>query len=369
MKEKAATTSYLEVMEKLTGIIRAAVFVALTLTASAVGLTGTAILTRDQAPRSLPITASISGSGSSAQKGAMDAWRADFHGLHPDLRVDYNANGSGAGIHDFVTGVTAFAGSDVAMQPGEQLLADKRCRSRAVHLPMVVGPIALAYNLPSAPDLKLSPTTLTGIFSGRITRWDAAQIAADNRDTNLPHTGIRLFHRSDDSGTTYNFTAYLTAAGRWPYEPSRKFSVAGHGVTGSAGIAEAIQRTEGSIGYVEYAFAGDAGLRTAKIRNASGRFVALSPQNATKALEGARVAGHNGDLIVTFDYLANNQDAYPIVLITYEIVCSQKSDPLVRTFLSYTASDAGQSYLSLYGYAPLPHDLLAKVRARLGVTT
>ncbi|WP_372470383.1 substrate-binding domain-containing protein [Nonomuraea aurantiaca] len=142
--------------ERRTGIIRAALFVALTLAASAVGLTGTAMLTRDETPRNLPITASItasiSGSGSSAQKGAMDAWRADFHGLHPDLRVDYNANGSGAGIRDFVTGVTAFAGSDVAMRPGEQLLADRRCRSRAVHLPMVVGPIAL-------PTTPAPPTT------------------------------------------------------------------------------------------------------------------------------------------------------------------------------------------------------------------
>ncbi|MEV6159014.1 phosphate ABC transporter substrate-binding protein PstS [Nonomuraea sp. NPDC052129] len=356
-------------MEKLTGIIRAAVFVALTLAASAAGLTGTALLTRDEAPPSLPITASISGSGSSAQKGAMDAWRVDFQGLHPDLRVDYNANGSGAGIRDFITGVTAFAGSDVAMHPAEQQLADRRCRSRAVHLPMVVGPIALAYNLPSAPELKLSPTTLTGIFSGRITRWDAAQIAADNRGANLPRTGIRLFHRSDDSGTTYNFTAYLKEAGRWPYEPARKFPVTGQGVTGSAGITEAIRRTEGSIGYVEYAYASDAALPTAKIRNAAGQFVALSPQSATKALEGARITGHNGDLIVKFGYLTKNKDAYPIILVTYEIACSQHSDPLVRTFLTYTASDAGQSYLSLYGYAPLPHDLLAKVRAQLGVTT
>ncbi|MEU7838445.1 MULTISPECIES: phosphate ABC transporter substrate-binding protein PstS [unclassified Nonomuraea] len=356
-------------MEKLTGIIRAALLVALTLAASAVGLTGTALLTRDEAPPSLPITASISGSGSSAQKGAMDAWRADFQGLHPDLRVDYNANGSGAGIRDFITGATAFAGSDVAMHPDEQLRADRRCHSRAIHLPMVVGPIALAYNLPSTPELKLSPTTLTGIFSGRITRWDAAQIAADNRGANLPGTGIRLFHRSDDSGTTYNFTAYLKEAGRWPYEPSRKFADTGQGVTGSAGITEAIGRTEGSIGYVEYAYAGDAALRTAKIRNAAGQFVALSPQSATKALEGARIAGHNGDLIVTFDYLTKNKDAYPIILVTYEIICSRSSDPLVRTFLDYTASDAGQSYLSLYGYAPLPHDLLAKVRTQLGVTT
>ncbi|MBT2229798.1 phosphate ABC transporter substrate-binding protein PstS [Nonomuraea sp. NEAU-A123] len=354
-------------MEKLTGIAGLVVLVALALAASAAGLGGTAILARDEVPESPPITASISGSGSTAQKGAMDAWRAEFHRIHPDLRVDYQANGSGAGIRDFIAGTTAFAGSDVAMQPWEQTLADRRCGSRAVHLPMVVGPIALAYNLPSTPDLKLSPITLTGIFSGRITTWDASEIAADNRGRRLPHAGIRLFHRSDESGTTHNFTTYLKAAGRWPYQPSRDWTGSGQGVAGSSGIADAVQRTTGSIGYVEYGFASNARLRTAKVRNASGQFVALSPQSATEALEGARVVGKDDDLVVKFDYLTESEGAYPIILITYEIACSKTSDPLVRSFLRYTAGDGGQSYLSLYGYAPLPRDLLAKVRARLDV--
>ncbi|MEU7857682.1 phosphate ABC transporter substrate-binding protein PstS [Nonomuraea sp. NPDC049141] len=354
-------------MDKPTGIAGSVVLAALTLTASAVGLSGTAILTRDDVPENPPITASISGSGSSAQKGAMDAWRAEFQRVHPDLRVDYQANGSGAGIRDFIAGTTAFAGSDVAMQPREQALADRRCGSRAVHLPMLVGPIALAYNLPSTPDLKLSPATLTGIFSGRITTWDASEIAADNRGRRLPHVGIRLVHRSDESGTTHNFTTYLKAAGGWPYQPSRKWPAPRQGVASSSGITQAVQRTTGSIGYVEYGFASNARLNTAKVRNAAGQFVALSPQSATRALEGARIVGENGDLVVEFDYLTRSRDAYPIIMITYEITCSKNSDPLVRTFLRYTAGDGGQSYLSLYGYAPLPHDLLAKVRARLGV--
>ncbi|MFD1543211.1 phosphate ABC transporter substrate-binding protein PstS [Nonomuraea guangzhouensis] len=355
-------------MEKLTRIAGSVALTALALAASAAaGLGGTAILTRDDVPQSPPITASISGSGSSAQQGAMDAWRAEFHWIHPDLRVDYRANGSGAGIRDFIAGATAFAGSDVAMQPHEQALADRRCGSRAVHLPMVVGPIALAYNLPSTPELRLSPTTLTGIFSGRITRWDDSEIAADNRGGRLPNTAIRLFHRSDESGTTHNFTTYLKAAGRWPYQPSRKWAGPGQGVAGSSGITEAVQRTTGAIGYVEYGFASNAGLRTAKVRNAAGQFVTLSPQGATNALEGARIVGENDDLVVKFDYLTKSKDVYPIILITYEIVCSKSSDPLVRTFLRYTAGDSGQSYLSLYGYAPLPRDLLAKVRALLGV--
>ncbi|TMR20942.1 phosphate ABC transporter substrate-binding protein PstS [Nonomuraea turkmeniaca] len=355
-------------MAKLTWTAGPALIAGLALAASAAGVSGGAILSREDAPESLPITASVSGSGSTAQKGAMDAWRAEFQRVHPDLQVNYRSNGSGNGIKDFIAGTTSFAGSDVAMRPCEQAQADRRCGSRAVHLPMVAGPIALAYNLPSVPDLKLSPTTLTGIFSGRITKWDAPEIAADNRGKRLPHAGIRFFHRADDSGTTHNFTTYLKAAGQWPHQPSRKWPRPGHGVGGSSEITDAVQHTENSIGYMEYGFASNAHLRTAKIRNASGQFVALSPQSATQALEGARIVGRDDDLVVEFDYLTKGEGAYPIVLVTYEIICSKNPDPLVRTFLRYAAGDAGQSYLALYGYAPLPQHLLAKVRTRLGGT-
>ncbi|MEQ4724759.1 phosphate ABC transporter substrate-binding protein PstS [Nonomuraea sp. B19D2] len=356
-------------MAKLTKAAGRGMLVALVLVACAAGLSGTALLTADDEPESPPVTASVSGSGSTAQKGAMDAWRADFYRMRPDLRVDYRANGSGAGIREFIQGKTAFAGSDVAMRPCEQAQADRRCGGKAVHLPMVVGPIAVTYNQPAVPDLKLSPATLAGIFSGRITTWDAPEIAADNRGTRLPHTGIRVFHRSDDSGTTHNFTTYLKAAGRWPYQPSRKWRGSGQGAAGSTGITEAVQHTEDSIGYVEYGFASNASLRTAKVRNASGQFVALSPESATSAVADARIVGENDDLVVKFDYLTRSRDAYPIVLVTYEITCAKNTDSVARAFLTYTAGNAGQSSLSLYGYAPLPPDLVAKVRAQLGVTS
>ncbi|HEX4816347.1 MAG TPA: phosphate ABC transporter substrate-binding protein PstS [Nonomuraea sp.] len=355
-------------MARSTWIAGSALTAAVALAASVAFVLGSMMVDSDDAHESPPITRSIHASGSTAQKGAMDAWIAEFHRVHPELRVTYEANGSDAGIRDFVAGRTAFAGSDLPMSPHEQALADRRCGGGAMHLPMVVGPIALAYNLPSVSDLKLSPATLAGIFSGRITRWNAPEIAAENRGTHLPHAGIRAFHHSDASGTTHNFTAYLRAAGRWPHPPSRTWSGAGQGVTGSDGVAEAVQDTANSIGYVQYGFASNARLSTARIRNAAGHFVALSPDTASKALERARVVGRRDDLVVTFDYLAETGNAYPIVLVTYEITCSDP-DPLVQTFLTYTSSDAGQSYLALHGYAPLPQDLLVKVRARLGTTS
>jgi phosphate transport system substrate-binding protein len=345
-----------------------AVGVAVAVTAGVAVMSGSVLLNPPDPVPSPPIVKSIRGSGSVAQEGAMDAWRAEFHQIYPQWRVNYEANGSGAGIRDFIAGRSAFAGSDVPLSPSEQALADRRCGGRSVHLPMVVRPITLAYNVPSVPNLKLSPTTLAGIFSGRITRWDHPEIAADNRGSRLPRTGIHPFHRADDTGTNYHFTSFLKAAGHWPHHPSSRWTGSGHGVTGAREITEAVRDTEHSIGYVEHRFAGNAGLSTVKVRNARGQFVSLSPESASKALEGARIVGRGDDLVVAFDHRTKAHGSYPIVTITYEITCS-KPDPLVRAFLNYTASAAGQSYLALHGYAPLPHDLLAKVRTRLGSTS
>ncbi|MGR6912837.1 phosphate ABC transporter substrate-binding protein PstS [[Actinomadura] parvosata] len=356
-------------MARSTWIAVAAVVVAFAVAVGVALVSGILLLgTRDE-PHTQPVTDTTRGSGSTAQKRAMDAWRAEFERMHPGLRVSYEANGSGAGIADFITGRSAFAGSDVPMNAQEQALADRRCGGRAVHLPMVIGPVALAYNLPSVPDLKLSPATLTGIFSGRITRWDDARIAADNRGSRLPHTEIRAFHRADDSGTTHNFLSYLRTAGHWPHEPSRRWNGAGEGVTGSSGMTQAVEHSQDSIGYVEYGFASSARLKVAKLRNASGHFAALTPMNASEALQGARGTGRANDLVVHIDYATRKPRAYPLVLVTYEIICSHGTDPPALAFLGYAASDAGQSYLSLYGYAPLPDNLLAQVRTRLGATT
>ncbi len=344
--------------------------VALVLTAGVVTLCGIRYFTSgNKGTGGTRIVKSITGSGSTAQKGAMDAWRAEFQRIHPEFRVDYRANGSGAGIRDFIAGATAFAGSDIRMPPRDQERADRRCGGRALHLPMVIGPVALAYNLPSVPDLRLSPATLTGIFTGRITRWDAKEIRADNPGVRMPDARVRPVHRAGDSGTTHNFTAFLRATGRWPDEPSMVWRGAGRPIGGSDGIVQVVQYSEGSIGYVEYGYASNARLRIAKIRNASGRFVELSPESATLAMEGAKVVNTENGPIVEFDYRTRIPGAYPIVMITYEVTCQGDADPLVQTFLSYTAGDAGQSYLALYGYAPLPHDILAAVRTRLGLSS
>ncbi len=314
--------------------------------------------------------ATIIGSGSTAQLGAMEAWRAGYAMTVPGARIIYRANGSDNGIRDFIRGDTAFAGSDVAMSPEQKAQVYKRCAGRALQLPMVVGPIAVIYNLPAITELRLSPTTLTGIFSGKILTWADPAIARENPGADLPHRGIRLFHRSDGSGTSKNLTRTLRAMDGWPYKPSMHWPArGGEGVQGSAEMTDSVSHTEDSIGYVEYGYASGAGLRTAKIRNAAGEYVALSPESASRSLSGAEVAGTDGDLTVKIDPTVKRRGAYPIVLLTYEIACDRGSPALLRGFLRYIAGDAGQSNLSLLGYAPLPPELLAKVRASLATMT
>ncbi|WP_214324341.1 phosphate ABC transporter substrate-binding protein PstS [Nonomuraea sediminis] len=313
--------------------------------------------------------ATIIGSGSTAQLSAIDAWRAGFARIVPGANIVYQPVGSGEGVRNFIRGHATFAGSDFVMSSEQRLQADKRCAGRAFHLPMVVSPIALVYNL-DMPDLKLSPGTITGVFSGKITRWDDHAIAHDNPGANLPHAGIRVFHRIDDSGTSKNLTRFLRQVGGWPYKPSTTWlAPGGEGVVGSAQMTDAVKTSDHSIGYVEYGYASAAQLRMAKVKNAAGEYVELSPESASASVAGARVVGTGGDLAVKLDSSVKKPGAYPMVMLTYEIVCSKGSPPLLRGFLGYAAGNAGQSNLSLLGYAPLPPELLAQVRASLDSMT
>ncbi len=316
-------------------------------------------------PRETPTSTAVIASGSSAQLGAMNAWRTFFREIAPDAVITYRPVGSGSGVREFIQGMTAFAGSDVVMTSQQHAQADRRCGSPALHLPMVVGPIAVIYNLEIA-DLKLSPATITGIFSGKITKWNDRAIAADNPRTSLPRADILAIHRADESGTSENLTKYLKAAGGWPYPPSTKWPISGgQGVEGSAAMTEAVRTTAGAIGYVEYGYASGHELWTARVKNATGESVPITPDSASKALVGAKIVGRNGDLALKLDYTTTRPGTYPIILVTYEIACSKGSPPLVRRFLRYAASNAGQTNLTPLGYAPLPPDLLVKVRTSI----
>lgn len=317
-------------------------------------------------------TGTLNAEGSTAQTNAINDWITAYQKACTGATVNYNPTGSGAGITAFTNSQVDFAGSDSALdaEKGEVAAAAKRCAGPAVNLPMVIGPIAVAYKLAGVDKLTLTPDLIAKIFLGKITTWNDPAIAAANSGVTLPGTKISVFYRSDSSGTTQNFEKYLAATAPTvftskPDKDSTKAGFAGQGKAKSQGVADAIASTEGGVGYTEFSFAVASGLGTAAIDNGAGA-VELSKDTASKAADAATVVGTGDDLALKLDYATKTPGAYPMILVSYEIACSKYADAakgaFVKSFLGY-AADGGQAKLAQLGYAPLPAGLQAKVKA------
>ncbi|MEU8260824.1 phosphate ABC transporter substrate-binding protein PstS [Micromonospora sp. NPDC048999] len=311
----------------------------------------------------------LNAQGSSAQKNAMAEWIKAYQQKCAGTTINYEPTGSGAGIQAFIAGTADFAGSDSALKEEEQPQADAKCAGgQALNLPMVIGPVAVVYNVDGVDNLQLTPATLAKIFAGKVTKWDDAAIKADNPDAKLPSTAIQTVHRSDESGTTDNFTKYLskTAEADWTFDHAKAWMAPGGvGAAKSDGVAGKVKSTEGTISYVEWSYAENAGLKKAKIQNGAGEFTELTAESAGKTIAGATIEGQGNDLKMSIDYNTKEAGAYPIVLVTYEIVCSTglPADklPLVKGLLTHAASAEGQADLVELGYAPLPDSVRTKV--------
>jgi phosphate transport system substrate-binding protein len=310
---------------------------------------------------------SLTAQGSTAQKNAMDEWIKAYQSQCSQAKIDYQGTGSGAGIQAFIAGTADFAGSDSALKPEEQPKADAKCQGgQALNLPMVIGPIAVVYNLQGVDNLQLDAATLAKIFAGKITRWNDPAIAAQNSGAQLPSGAIQTVHRSDESGTTDNFTKYLSksAASDWAFGNAKAWKApGGTGAKGSDGVASGVKSSAGAIAYVELSFAENSDLQKAKIKNGAGEYTELTGDSAGKTITGAKITGTGNDLKMDIDYATKESGAYPIVLVTYEIACSKGSPKAaaIKSFLSYTSSTGGQSALDELGYAQLPDAVRSKV--------
>jgi phosphate transport system substrate-binding protein len=323
-------------------------------------------------------TGTLNGEGSTAQKNAIEQAIADFQTTCAGATVNYNATGSGAGVKQFIGGQVNFGGSDSALSNTptagtttiEQVAANKTCGSPAWNLPMVTGPIAVVYNVKGVAKLIMTPSVAAKIFNGVITTWNDPAIAAINPGTTLPAEPIRVFFRSDESGTTDNFTKYLHAAAPmdWPAAHAKKWSGKGEGKQASAGVATAVKSTEGGITYAEWSYAKDDKLGMAQIDNGAGA-VALTAATVGKAVIAAKQVGVGNDLTLKLDYTTKTAGAYPILLVTYELVCSKAKDPakaqLLKAFLASFAAPAEQTKLEGIGFAPLPATIQVKVAAAI----
>ncbi|MET9829466.1 phosphate ABC transporter substrate-binding protein PstS [Streptomyces sp. NPDC006385] len=316
----------------------------------------------------------VPGSGSTAQENAMKYWIKQYERACAPVRVAYNPLGSGAGVVQFLQRTTAFGGTDSPVDPKEYAPDENVCPGgRVINLPMVGGSIAMGYNVPGVDDLVLDAATIAKIFDSQITTWDDPAIRTLNPGTELPSLPIRAVHRSDDSGTTQNFQAYLAGAAPevWSHPAEKAWQgKGGESANGSTAVASEVASTSGSIGYFELSFAAARHIKTVRIDTGASEPVAATAQTASAGIAAATVVGKGKDLTLKFDYRTSADGTYPIVLVSYEIVCDRGNAadtlPALKSFLTYTASDAGQKPLSRIHYAPLPQSVAAEVRKVVG---
>jgi phosphate transport system substrate-binding protein len=315
----------------------------------------------------------LKASGSSAQANAVTRFVTAYESACSGYTLNYTSSGSGAGVSEFVGGQTDFGGSDSPLNKdkGEIDKAKQRCGGAdAWNLPVVFGPIAVTYNLPGVDGLALDGPTLAKIFNGTVTTWNAPEIAALNSGKTLPGDKINVVFRSDESGTTDNFQKYLDAAseGAWGKGAGKTFNGGvGEGAKGNEGTSAAIKSTPGSVTYNEWSYATKQGLQVADIITSAGPDpVKLSVDSVGKSIDTVKIKGQGNDLVLDTSsfYKPAQVGAYPIVLGTYEIVCSKypQSDvaPAVKAFLTVATTD-GQKGLQDAGYIPIPDSFKAKL--------
>ena len=309
----------------------------------------------------LPAPVAIHGAGATLPLPLYERWFADFAKEHPEVRVQYDAIGSGGGIQKITEKTVDFGASDVPMTD-----SDLRKAPGIQHIPTAIGAVVVVYNLPGSPELKVTPETLSAIFLGLISRWSDPALARDNRG--LPDRAITVVHRSEDSGTTAVFTDYLAKVSTgWKSGPGAGQSVqwpVGAGQRGSEGVLHDVQQTSGAIGYVELAYADKAKLPVALIRNSAGFF------NHAR-LDTVASAAIHADIPADFRVSLTNppgKSAYPIATFTYLLVPRDSPDPArgaaLLGFLWWALHDGQKSAAGL-DYAPLPRPLQERVSAAL----
>ncbi|WP_324278464.1 phosphate ABC transporter substrate-binding protein PstS [Blastococcus brunescens] len=251
------------------------------------------------------------------------------------------------------------------MDDEELVEAEERCGPSGIfELPNYISPIAVVYNLEGVEELDLSPETLAGIFAQQITTWNDPAIAADNPDAELPDLAITPVNRSDESGTTENFTDYLAdaAGGAWPHEPDGSWPVpGGEAAQGNSGVVAAVGGGQGTIGYADLSQAGDLGVASIGVGD---EFVAPSAEAAAAVVENSpRLEGRGQhDVVIELDRDTAGSGEYPIVLVSYHIGCLEYDEPgtaeRLRAFMTYVVSPEGQEAAAeVAGSAPISDGL------------
>jgi phosphate transport system substrate-binding protein len=315
------------------------------------------------------VSGNIAGAGSSAQDAAMQAWTAGLQSSSPDATVSYDPVGSGGGREQFVSGGVDFAGSDSALADDELAGAQKRCGGpdNLIEVPVYISPIAIIYNLEGVDDLQLSPETAAKIFKQQVTKWNDPAIAKDNPGAKLPDQRISPVNRSDESGTTDNFTDWLHQAAPdvWTTEHDGNWPVkGGEAAEGTSGVVDAVKNGKGTIGYADESQARELGI--AKIKVGS-EFVGPSADAAAAVLDKSKESDDAGKFVFTYTLDRTVEGTYPVTLVSYQIACTKYDSAdkgnLVKALESYIVSAEGQDAAAKNaGSAPISDALRQKIQ-------
>lgn len=328
----------------------------------------------DSTSKSTPISGNFSGAGASSQQAAVEAWIAGFQGTNPEAKIAYNPSGSGAGVQTFLTGATAWAGSDKALADDEVEQSKSVCtEGTAFDVPVYISPIAVVFNLKGVSDagkhINMDAATIAKIFDGKITKWNDPAIADQNKDLKLPDTAITVVHRSDKSGTTQNFVSYFkdVTPDNWTYDLSENWpNEVGQGAKGTSGVISTVKQADGTIGYADFSQVGDLGTVAVKVGD---KYNEISAEAGSKVIADSKqddtVKGDNR-IVIKINHATEAEGAYPIVLVSYDIVCPAYKDTkqaeFAKAWLTYVTSDEGQKAAQdAAGTAPLPSSLKSEI--------
>ena len=305
----------------------------------------------------------LNGAGATFPYPIYSKWFSEYHKLHSDVQINYQPIGSGGGIRQVTAGTVDFGASDMPMT--DKQLQD--AKTKILNLPTVLGAVVPAYNVPGVTaEVKFTPEVLAGIFLGRISKWNDKAITAANPGVNFPDKDIIVVHRSDGSGTSFIWTDYLSKVSPdWKSQVGSDTSVKwpmGMGGKGNEGVSGMIRQLPGSIGYIELIYALQNNIPYGSVRNSSGAFVKASLASVTAAAASAPKMPADFRVSITN---SPGKDAYPISSFTWLLIPAQSKNPangkILADFLSWMLTE-GQSMTSSLSYAPLPENVVAKVK-------
>ena len=310
----------------------------------------------------------VTGAGSTFVYPVLSAWAADYQ-KQSGARINYQSIGSGAGISQVKAGTVDFGATD---QP---LASDELAAAGLAQFPIVIGGIVAVVNLPglNPGQLKLTGPLLADIYAGKVRSWSDPAIVKINPGVKLPGANIAVVHRSDGSGTSFNFTHYLSQVSpAWKSGPGEGKTVSwptGVGGKGNEGVAGYVKQIPNSIGYVEYAYVVQSGMNYAALQNAAGAFVSPSADTFSNAAETADWAGaQDFNLVMTN---ASGPNAYPITATTFVLMPRQPKDKAksdaALSFFRY-ALGQGQPQAQKLDYVPLPDALVKQIETYIGAS-